>query len=185
MERLFHLAVGGDQQARNQLLVKFLPRLCEQVQHWLNVICRAAQSDVLQSVLRRILEKFDKGLAARPTYDEFCKYISVVVRNRCHDEWRRFLKQAGALPEADGIPARPDTKQRDDLAVLVWLALQQLPKRYRDVLECTWYDRLSRKQIGDSMDPPLSEGAVGLLRHRALKALKKLLTLHEDRHGDE
>jgi len=182
MERLLRLAVGGDQQARDQLLVAFLPRLRKQVQYWLNGPCRGAQSDVLQSVLRRFLEK---GPAVPPSYDDFCKWISAVLRNRCRDEWRRLLKRPGALPEGDGIPARPDTEQRDRLAVLVWLALQQLPDHYRRVLEYTWYDRMSSREIGAAMEPCLSAGAVGVLRHRALKKLKKLLTLLEDRHGNE
>lgn len=177
LEELLRRAVAGDDEARNQLLVALLPRLRDKVRWSLNVICRDAQSDVLNSAIRRVLDQ-----KAHPaTLSQYLVWVGAIIRNRCHDEWRRRVRGPGPLDRE--VPDPNDDEEKNRRAVLVWTTLQLLPDHYRQVLEHTYYDRLSSKEIGERMG--LSEGAVNLVRFRARKHLKKhLKNLLEDRHDD-
>jgi RNA polymerase sigma factor (sigma-70 family) len=77
-------------------------------------------------------------------------------------------------------PMWQDDKARNWKAFLVWSALQLLPDRDRQVLEATFYDEKSSAEVGAVMG--IRASTVNVLRHRALKKLKRLL---ENRHGDE
>jgi RNA polymerase sigma factor (sigma-70 family) len=166
LESLLKQALIGDNHARNQLLEALLPRFRNQVNHWLNVACRDAQSDILQSVIRRILTS-----SFPSTLPQFRAWVGAIIRNRCHDEWRRNLKQPASLFFPAEIAGSDDEKDRR--ALVMWGALELLSDRDRHILEQTFYDGRSSKEIGDGMD--LSPGAVRILRHRALKKLGALL----------
>lgn len=173
LEVLLHRA-RRDDAARNELVGALLPLLLVRVRNWLNVACRDAQSDVLQSVVRRICAQ----QASLPqTLPQLLAWIGVTVRNRCHDEWRRRIKQPSQLRSgydiASGTASEEDSHSR---AILMLAALHLLPDRERQLLEHTFYDGMSSAEIGAVMG--LSEGAVRVLRHRALKSLRRLL---EDR----
>jgi RNA polymerase sigma factor (sigma-70 family) len=80
-------------------------------------------------------------------------------------------------------PLPPDVQDSDDEAEDSWLVqieptLAKLPEHYRQVLQQTFYEEKSSKEIGDGMG--LSEGAVRVLRHRALNKLGKLLEKSDD-----
>jgi len=163
-----------DETARNELVGALLPMLRKRVRHWLNYGRRDHQSSVLQSAVRRILEKQE---SLPQTLPQLLAWIGVIVRNRCHDEWRARLKQPGQLLSGCDIAAGTEAQNNSECrAILVFAALQMLPERERQVLDHTFYDGMSSAQIGAAMT--ISEGAVRVLRHRALKALKRLL---EDR----
>ena len=170
LDELLRRAVAGEELARNQLLVALLPRLRDQVRRLLNFVCRDAESDVLCSVVRRICQHTAARLP--PTTSEFNFWVGRIVRNRCNDEWRYWVRRPGALP--------PNVagKAGDDRLILVWPALQLLPDRDRRVLEETFYENKSSDEIGATMG--LSEGAVRVLRHRALKRLAALLEKSHD-----
>jgi RNA polymerase sigma-70 factor (ECF subfamily) len=166
LEQLLGLAVAGDEQARNQLLVALLPRLRDQVKWSLGALYRDAQSDVLDSAIGRILDQ----TTLPATLTQFRAWVWVIIRNRSKDEWRRRIKGPRQL---DGEVPDQNDDRNGDLLGLVWPALQLLPDRDRQVLEQTFYEDKSSKEIGVTMD--LSEGAVRVLRHRALKKLRELL----------
>jgi RNA polymerase sigma-70 factor (ECF subfamily) len=162
---------GTDRQALNNLLEALLPRLRDQVRRSLNVLCQDAQTDILCSIVGRILAQ----TTLPPTLPQFLGWVGVIVRNRCHDEWRDHQKRPAELPDA---VASQDDEAKDRRAVLVWGALQLLSERDRHVLEETFYGRKSSRDIGVMMD--LSEGAVRILRHRALKKLRAFLENCDD-----
>jgi RNA polymerase sigma-70 factor (ECF subfamily) len=173
LEQLLGRAVAGDEAARNQLLEALLPRLRDQVQRRLKVPYRGTASDVLNSVVRPVI---NQSAPLPSTLPHFLAWVGVIVRNRCNEEGRRWVKRPCALPDEV-----PDTEEdKDRRAVLVWGALQLLPDRDRRVLEQTFYDRMSSAEIGAGMG--LGAGAVNVLRFRALKKLRVLL---ENRHGNE
>jgi RNA polymerase sigma-70 factor (ECF subfamily) len=168
-------AVAGDTKARNQLLESLLPRFRNQVRRSLNVHCADAQSDVLLSVVRRVCAQ---SASLPPTLPRFLAWVGAIVRNRCHDKWREWKGQPAQLgPQVDVAESE---EKKDGRSALVWTALQLLPEeRYRTVLEHTFYGRMSAKEIGNDMG--VSEGAVRILRHRALKKMRALL---EKRHEE-
>jgi RNA polymerase sigma factor (sigma-70 family) len=180
LEDLLGKAVAGDERARNQLLEELLPRLRNQVRKSLNIACRDAQSDVLCSVIRRVLEQS----ALPPTLQLFLGRVGVIVRNRCHDEYRKWFKRPVPLgpanevaddretPEEAAIRKEAETHEAR-LVELLPVAMQLLPDHYREILECTYYGEMSSKDIGARMG--LSEGNVRVLRLRAHKKLRQLL----------
>lgn len=177
LEDLLKQALAGDDQARNRLLEALLPRLRDQVRRTLNAACRDAQSDVLCSVVRRVCEQADP---LPPTLPQFLGWIGVIVRNRCHDEWRQRMRdrQMPALADPDKAQGKPGPAENSDkvkeLSIfLMWSALQLLKEHHREVLEYTYHARMSSRDIGEKMG--LSEGAVRVLRCRALKELRRLL----------
>ena len=175
LKDLLRRAVAKDKPALDQLLAALLPRLRDKVGRSLNCACRDAQSDVLNSAIRRVLETERKD-ALPDTLPRFLGWVGAIIRNRCHDEWGKRLRRPGSLDRE--VPDEDDT-EKDRRAFLVWGALQLLPDHHRLVLEHTYYDDRSDRDIGERMG--LSEGAVRVLRYRARKRLKGLL---EDRHDD-
>src|SRR6516164_7100630 len=75
LKHLLRQAVAGNQQARNQLLEALLPRLRSQVARSLNNACRGARSDILCSVIRRIIQP---GARVPATYSEFNRWIGAI-----------------------------------------------------------------------------------------------------------
>jgi RNA polymerase sigma factor (sigma-70 family) len=178
LEDLLQQAVAGNQQARNQLLETLLPRLRAQVNCWLNIACRGARSDVLCSVIRRIIQP---GAHVPSTYSEFNRWVGAIVKNRCHDEWRQAIKKPRPLPSdyplvsKEGNPPEVAIREEehDRRSVLVWGALQLLKERERIILEHAFYHELSAKEIAARTG--LSEINVRVIQHRGLKKLSKLL----------
>ena len=178
LEELLKKAIAGDEKARNQLLEALLPRLRDQVRRTLNAACRDARSDVLCSVVRRVC-----AAPLPPTLPHFLGMIGLIVRNRCHDEWGKWKRDRLVAPLADpeGVPgthegeaeAAAREKEKERKILLMWSALQLLKDHHRQVLEDTYYARMSSKDIGAKMG--LGEGAVRVLRCRALKELRQLM----------
>jgi RNA polymerase sigma factor (sigma-70 family) len=187
LEDLLGKAVAGDEKARNQLLEELLPRLRNQVRKSLYIACRDAQSDVLCSVIRRVLEQS----ALPPRLQLFLGWVEVIVRNRCHDEYRKWVKRPVPLGPGNEVADDRETPEeaasgkeaeaaKNRIVELLPVAMQLLPDHYREILEHTYYGGMSSKDIGAKMK--LSEGNVRLLRHRALKKLRQLL---ENPDGNE
>jgi RNA polymerase sigma factor (sigma-70 family) len=176
LEGLLRQASSGDKNALRQLLVAILPCLREKVRRRLINGCRDSGDDVLQSAIRRVL---DHPIPEALTLDRFLAWVGTIIRNRCHDEGREHVRKPATLDEPNWVPGR-DAGAMEQRAPLVWSALQLLKESYRRVLEYAYYDRLACREIGEHMK--LSEGAVRILKHRALEALGKLL---ENCHDDQ
>ncbi len=168
-EELLKRARTGDDQARNRLLEELRPRMLEQARRWLCGPCLANhQSDVLQSVIRKVLEQ---GINLPPTLARFLGWLGAMIHNRCMDVWNDEARKPRPLPFPEELK-HEDNQTRDQLALLVWQGLQSLPERYRQVLEWAFYDRLSAVEIGRRMSPPISAGAVGVLKQHVADRLK-------------
>src|SRR5262249_22561661 len=132
------LRARRDETARNELVGALLPILRKRVRQWLNERRRDHQSTILQSVVRRILEHQDSLPQSVP---QLLAWVGVIVRNRCHDEWRSMLKQpAQLLCGADIVDGAEAPENSESRAIIVFTALQLLPDRERQVLDYTFYD---------------------------------------------
>jgi RNA polymerase sigma-70 factor (ECF subfamily) len=149
-------------------------------------------SAVVQSTLRRawehIGELFPDG-AGEGGLGRFMAWITAIVRNRSHDEWRRVVRErAIAIGSAiEDLPARPASDRagrRDRIAVELAAALARLPDRKRKAIEFFWFEGLSDDEISQRLG--CSPGTVRVLRLRALRSLRspELRSLLEECHDD-
>jgi RNA polymerase sigma-70 factor (ECF subfamily) len=147
-------------------------------------------SDIVQSTVRRILERIEGRFPNEPEDGDlrlFIGWISTIVRNRCSEALRKVKPErtqtAGAALEGVADP-RPwnDTVRRDRLAAEVAAALARLPEKHRQVVELFWFERLSDAEISARLG--CTQGALRVLRFRALRKLQspKLRTLLEESH---
>lgn len=175
LEELLRQTRLGDKAARNDLVAGLWSFIKHKVRYCLNAACRQNQSDVAQSVLRRLLTK--EGASLPPTSLQLLAYVGIMARNRCNDAWREFLRRPGRLSSPNDVAARPDAQEtwdrRDEIILLVLCALEGLSERERQVLELTCYDGMSTAEIATRMGT--SEGAVRVLRHRATTKVELLV----------
>jgi RNA polymerase sigma-70 factor (ECF subfamily) len=144
-------------------------------------------SAIVQSALRRIWERMEDQFRDGPEDVEirrFIGWITVIVRNRIAEEFRKRRPETGN-DAVQNIPEPRDRLQsvkRDRLAVAVAAALTKLPERYRQVVELFWFERLPDCEIGRRLG--CSKGAAKVLRFRALRKLRspELRTLLEECH---
>jgi RNA polymerase sigma-70 factor (ECF subfamily) len=107
-------------------------------------------------------------------------FLYRIARNTVIDYYRRKKLNLGldeALETPDE-PVGPDSPAADfDLAIdreLLTKALEQLKDEYREVIVMRYIDDLSTAEIAVILEK--NKGAVRVTQHRALEALKKILT---------
>jgi RNA polymerase sigma factor (sigma-70 family) len=167
---LLSRASAEDRAALWELLVELRPRLEKQIRHHINSAPGCAPSDVLHSVLVRVVER---GAAFPASISEFLAWIGAIAHNRSMDVHRSNEGAPGPLPGGDAVPAREGGEERATRAATVWAAMQLLPKHYRNVLEATYHHRKTAEDIGRELG--LKANAVYQMRYRALKHLHQLL----------
>jgi RNA polymerase sigma-70 factor (ECF subfamily) len=168
---------AGDRSALNELFARLRPYLHALVRKTLGPDWKDA-SDIVQSSLRRINENFDDLLGDDPTVPHLLAWIKKIVRNRAIDEARRRAGAAGtgndsALANVPQVQSPEEAARRDQRALGVMAALQQLPERQRQVVELHYFDRLRDAEISARLGG--SVAAIRVLRCRALKELRRLL----------
>ncbi len=181
---LIRRAQGGDQEALNQLLARYQPRILAIVRVRLGSALRAKveSQDLLTEVMAAIWQHLSRFDVERE--GAFIGWVSRLVENRIRDQARYWnakkrhgrevpLGQEGADREGPEIPAPDPTSTQELLRQQRWelmeQALDRLPTKYREVLLQRELEDLTFREIGDRMD--LSEDAVRMLHKRAWKAL--------------
>ncbi len=127
------------------------------------------------------LEVFVKAWDYLPRYTarghSFSAFLYSVARNAVVDFYRRGKDRGAAalednlLPDTSPLPEERviAEREREDL----YRALAQLPDDYREVLILRFINNHSLEEVTAAMNR--SPGAVRVLQHRALKALRKVL----------
>lgn len=128
-------------------------------------------NDAAQESLVKILRTLDR-------FDErrsFRAWIFQITRNTCIDEHRRRKRQAwDEAPElADPAPSPVHLIAKEQSAVVVRRALQQLAPLYREVLVLYHFEHLKYAEIADVLQIPL--GTVMNRIFRARQKFKELL----------
>jgi RNA polymerase sigma-70 factor (ECF subfamily) len=94
----------------------------------------------------------------------------VIDAYRAHRDVQEFPEEVRDPDEMN----RADTQaKRGDLLRIVRKAMDQLPRRYRDILLLSYMADLPHSEIARTLK--MSEGAVRVLKFRALKKLEALL----------
>jgi RNA polymerase sigma-70 factor (ECF subfamily) len=191
-EQLLDAASQGDEQARDQLLARYRPRLRRMVAVRLDRRCaaRVDPSDVVQEALTNAARGFDAYLRDRPL--PFYPWLRRLAWLRLTDAHRRHL-YAGRRTVAREEPARlpdesavelaerltaPDTgpsaalSQRER-AALVRAALDRLPERDREILVLRYLEDLTTAEAAAVLR--CGEGTAKVRLLRALRRLRDLL----------
>ena len=138
---------------------------------------RGAAQDVVQESLVRIWRNRAQYDPDRPAWP----WIAGIVRNTCHEHWRRNggrrrsgpahelpLEYAGYIQ----CPApRPDAAvQRSELARLVRAHVAELPPTLREVVQLSFFEDMTHREIATLLGIPV--GTVKSRKHRALQRIR-------------
>ena len=189
-------ASRGSEAAIEELLVRHLPSLRSYVRLKAGAIVRAreAESDVVQSVCREVLQhegQFRFGGEAGFRHWLFATALRKILdKHKLHTAERRDVRREVAPPAggASSAPERPDVElkfaspsgiaiARERLEELA-AAFDRLPPDYAEVILLSRVIGLSRAEVATAMDR--TEASVRNLLHRALAELAR----HLDRGGD-
>jgi len=172
-EHLLKAAQDGDLEAFGQLYEIYAPRVFRYL--FARLDDRLDAEDLTEDVLLRVWE-------ALPGYRwrglPFGSFVFRVARNALIDHYRRSSRKDQPLNLDEGQVAAPgaDPAQRmvENLEhAEVRRVLLSLQEDYRNVLSLRFLAELTPPEIARAMDR--TEGAVRVLQHRALKALRKLI----------
>jgi RNA polymerase sigma-70 factor, ECF subfamily len=102
-------------------------------------------------------------------------WIYAVARNAIVDRFRRQSDAPGELPEL--VSAEPGPAERAESGFVSWRvhrALEELPRRERDVIELAYWSGMSQSEVADYLNVPL-----GTVKTRTRSALARLSDLLE------
>ena len=184
--QLVAAASGGDRDALDALLGRYLPELRAFVRLRLGARLRAKESpdDVVQSVCREVLQ--DLSAFEYRGEHSFKKWLFVVAFRKLGDHAKFFARDMrDAAKEQEWVPdAMFDTAcanivtpsrvamGREDIARFE-TAFAQLTDEQRTVVTSARLCGMSHAEIGEEVGK--SEGAVRVILHRALARLGRLL----------
>lgn len=163
----------GDEQAFAQLYEHYAPLVFRFL---------AANMDLALDAEDLTEEIFFKVWQALPRYREqgvpFGGYLFRVARNALTDYYRRSRRRGHELPLEDGWIPDPEANPAQIVSSRmemqhVWHVLGKLREDYRIVLSLRFLSGLTPVETAAAMGK--SPGAVRVLQHRALSALRKLL----------
>ncbi len=130
--------------------------------------------DTVSDIFVRVWEKLHKYKARRGV--PLGAWVFRIARHLVIDTYRshRGLEE---LPEVvvdpDTMNRADDHTQREDVLRIVRAAMDQLPRRYREVLLLTFVSELPYNEVARVLH--MTEGGVRILKMRALKKLEGLL----------
>jgi RNA polymerase sigma-70 factor (ECF subfamily) len=197
-DQLLDHAAHGDEQARQQLLMRHRDRLRRMVAFHLDrrLAARVDPSDVVQETLDTAARNLDEYLRNRPipfypwlrqlAWDRLVKvrrhHIYAGIRSVTREEPGLPDESAGAL--ASRLAASMSTPSmrvaRAELLARVRDALTKLTERDREVLVMRYMEQLSTREIAAALG--IREGAVRARHMRALDHLRRELGVE---HGED
>ena len=171
--QLITIAQGGDAEAFGELYERYATRVFRFL--FAHLSNRMDAEDLVGDVFLRVLR-------ALPNYQEqgvpFLAFLFRIARNALIDHYRRAgkSKQDVSIEDItiqDGDPGPGDTLITNLEHEQLRKTLGQLREDYRTVLVLRFLSELSPDETAEVMDR--SAGAVRVLQHRALAALRKLM----------
>ncbi len=137
-----------------------------------------ASADIAEDIVSDVFVKVWEKLH---TYQErkgipFGAWLFRIARYEVIDTYRRsqdIVEVPEELHDPDDLNRAETKMNHKDLLRVVRAAMDQLPRRYRDILLLSFMADLSHGEIAQTLK--MSEGAVRILKFRALKKLELLL----------
>ncbi|MGD2163165.1 MAG: sigma-70 family RNA polymerase sigma factor [Anaerolineales bacterium] len=166
---LIKLAQHGEVEAFGQLYERYLDRIFRYVRS------RVGQEHVAEDITELV---FLRSFESLDSYEErghpFSAYLYQVARNLLVDHYRQPDDEVPLQKVQNTEPSDGDSEklaiQSERLEVLVE-ALAQLPDEYQEVIRLRILMQLPTADTAEWMNR--SDGAVRVLLHRAMKALKR------------
>ncbi len=171
LKQLVALAQGGDTEAFAQLYDHFFPQVYRYAAFRLPA---EAAEDTVADIFVRAWEKLHTYKVHKDV--PFAAWIFGIARNAVIDVYRThrgFEEVPETLADPDSFNAAEHSVRRKETLRIVRKALEELPKRYRDILLLLYVSELSHDQAAHVLG--LSEGAIRVLKMRALRKLETLL----------
>jgi RNA polymerase sigma-70 factor, ECF subfamily len=112
----------------------------------------------------------------RPERGSAGGWLYAIARNAIVDRFRSSGEAAAELP--DPPSSEPGPEERAETAFVAWRvhrALEELPRREREVLELAYWSEMSQSEVADYLHLPL-----GTVKTRTRSALSRLSTLLEE-----
>jgi RNA polymerase sigma-70 factor (ECF subfamily) len=106
----------------------------------------------------------------------FGAWLFRIARYTIIDTYRRergFEEVSETLPDPDALNGADYQTRQQDILRIVREALGKLPRRYREILILSYVSELSHREVAKVLR--LTEGAVRILKLRALRKMEKLL----------
>lgn len=171
LQRLVRKAQEGDTQAFSALYDHFFPQVYRYAAFRFD---KEMAEDLVANIFLKVWQKLH-------TYSErkgvpFAAWLFRIARYEVIDVYRSH-KETEEVPEELHDPDemnRADTNaKREDILRMVRTAMDQLPRRYRDILQLSYMADLPHSEIARTLN--MREGAVRVLKFRALEKLESLL----------
>jgi RNA polymerase sigma-70 factor (ECF subfamily) len=166
---LIALAKSGEVEAFGHLYERYLERIFRYVRS------RVGQEHVAEDITEMV---FLRSFESLDSYEErghpFSAYLYQVTRNLLVDHYRQaddeIPLQKIENTESSSADSEKSAIQNERMRVIVE-ALTQLPDEYQEVIRLRILMQLPTSEAAEWMDR--SDGAIRVLLHRAMKALKK------------
>lgn len=184
IEQLLHNSRSGRPSDLDALLAAIRPWVRQQARLLLNPAFerRLDGSDIAQDVCLRAARGFAEFQGTRPA--QFFAWIDRILHRVIIDEFerhragirdlRREVAESRVLATLVQRESSPEQRAvRDEQAVALAGALEQLPPHQREVLEGRFFDQRSFAELATAMGK--SEGALRVVCLRALRKLQELL----------
>jgi RNA polymerase sigma-70 factor (ECF subfamily) len=180
--QLLKLAKGGDAEAFGEIYSRYAKLIFGFL--YANLDSHLDAEDLTEEVF---LRAWDSLSSYRERGIPFSAFLLRVARNALYDHYRRSkfasnhvpIENVDLLDESDPEAAASDNLEHEELRQV----LGQLNEDYRLVLVLRFLRELSPAETAQIMER--SVGAVRVLQHRAIAAVRKLLHGDENKEDDE
>jgi len=159
----------GDHQAFAMLVDRHLVALHGFAQRMLSN--HADADDIVQETFVRVWQKAHQWQPQA----KVSTWLHSITHNLCMDFYRRIKGETVNITSVELIdPHQPATsRQQQDVALQVQIALQQLPETQRSAIILCYYQNLSNREAADVLS--ISISALESLMARGRRKLKKIL----------
>lgn len=181
LQRLVALSQDGDTDAFEKLYLQFFLPIYRYTAFRIDA---AVAEDVVADVFVKAWEKLHKYKPQKGI--PFGAWLFRIARHTVIDAYRRnrdFEEVSEDLADPDTLNRADASVRNADVLRIVRAALDQLPRRYREILILSYIADLPHNEVARVLR--MTEGGVRILKFRALRKLESLLPPDIHEHSAE